>query len=510
MIARLLLAALAFATPALAADPNPAGVIVYFDAVSNQTLDPREPQNNSSFAQGPLMAIYDSLVTLNNAGDPIPGLAESWKYNADLTEITLNLRNNVTFHDGTPFNAAAVVRNFQRTAELGQRAGFAALETVSQIAGTETPDDHTVRLKLKTPNGQMPYLLGSQAGMMISPASLETDAFGSALKPVGAGPFKVRSFESNTKTTMDRYDGYWGGTAGRPATIEHQFVPDGRARLNAVRSGQANLALIDPRLIAEAKSAGFAVQVNEKNSTWDIYINVKRDNIGKLKLRQAFMHAMDRQAISDALGYGASKPTAQLFAQSSPMYDKALDEMYPYDPALATKLLREAGYPNGVDITWVLLNTTEYKQLAEAMQAMLGEVGIRIKFDVVDVSQYVTFRRPPTRGDIMMARWGGRPDPLQSFQEVTGTGGSVNPGDAAVPEIDTLIDKARRLDPADPARMAVLKQLARVTTEQVSHFGIMTRSNVYAYKPGCISGIPAYLPTGNDRINDVKIAVGCK
>jgi peptide/nickel transport system substrate-binding protein len=510
MMKRLLIAALAFASPALAAEPNPGGVVIYFDAVSNQTLDPREPQNNSSFAQGPLMAIYDSLIALNAAGDPTPGLAESWKYNADLTEITLTLRKNVTFHDGTPFNAAAVVRNFQRTTELGQRAGFAALETVSQIAGMETPDNHTVRLKLKTPNGQMPYLLGSQGGMMISPASLETETFGSVLKPVGAGPFKVRSFESNVKTIMDRYDGYWGGTAGRPATIEHQFVPDGRARLNAVRSGQANLALIDPRLIAEAKAAGFEVRVNEKNSTWDIYINVKRDNIGRLKLRQAFMHALDRQAISDALGYGASKPTAQLFAQSSPMYDKALDEMYPYDPVKAQKLLAEAGYPKGVDVTWVLLNTTEYKQLAEAIQAMLGEVGIRIKFDVVDISQYVTFRRPPTRGDIMMARWGGRPDPLQSFQEVTGTGGSVNAGDAAVPEIDALIDKARRLDPADPARMAVLRQLARLTTEQVSHFGIMTRSNVYAYRPGCIGGIPAYLPTGNDRINDVTIAVGCK
>ncbi len=495
---------------AQAAEPNPAGSVIYFDAVSNQTLDPREPQNNSSFAQGPIMAIFDALVALNNIGEPTPGLAESWKYNADLTEITLNLRRGVTFQDGTPFNAAAVVRNFQRTTELGMRAGYAALETVSQIAAMETPDDHTVRLKLKTPNGQMPYLLGSQGGMMISPASLEGDGFGSSLKPVGAGPFKVRSFDSNVKTVMDRYDGYWGGTKGRPASIEHQFVPDGKARLNAVRSGQANLALIDPRLIAEAKAAGFAVQVNEKNSTWDIYINAKRDNIGKLKLRQAFMHAMDRQAVSDALGYGASKPTAQLFAQSSPMYDKALEEIYPFNQAKAKQLLAEAGYPNGVDVTWVLLNTTEYKQIAEAMQAMLGEVGIRIKFDVVDVSQYVTFRRPPTRGDIMMARWGGRPDPLQSFQEVTGTGGSVNAGDAVTPEIDALIDKARRLDPADPARMVVLKQLARLTTEQVSHFGIMTRSNVYAYKPGCISGIPAYLPTGNDRINDVQIAVGCK
>ena len=309
---------------------------------------------------------------------------------------------------------------------------------------------------------------------------------------------------------MDRYDGYWGGATGRPATIEHHFVADGRARLNAVRSGQANLALIDPRQIIEARAAGFTVQINEKNSTWDFYLNVKRDNIGKLKVRQAFMHAMDRQAVADALGFGASKPTSQLFASSSPMYDKALDEIYPFDQAQARKLLAEAGYPNGVDVTWVLLNTTEYKLIAEALQSMLAEVGIRIKFDVVDPSQFVTFRRPPTRGDIMMARWGGRPDPLQAFQEVTGTGGSVNAGDAAVPEIDELIDKARKLDPANPERMTVLRQLARLTTEQVSHFGLMTRSNVYAYKPGCVSGIPPYMPTGNDRINDVRLAANCK
>jgi hypothetical protein len=110
----------------------------------------------------------------------------------------------------------------------------------------------------------------------------------------------------------------------------------------------------------------------------------------------------------------------------------------------------------------------------------------------------------------MMARWGGRPDPLQAFQEVAGTGGSVNAGDAASPEIDALIDKARRLDPANPGRTAVLKQLARLTTELATHFGIMTRSNVYAYKAGCIGGILPYLPTGNDRINDVRVGDKCK
>jgi hypothetical protein len=131
-------------------------------------------------------------------------------------------------------------------------------------------------------------------------------------------------------------------------------------------------------------------------------------------------------------------------------------------------------------------------------------------FVVVDTSLFVPFRRPPTRGEILLARWGGRPDPLQAFQIVTATGGSVNAGDAAVPEIDELVAQARKLNPADPKRMEVLHKLNRLTTEVVSHFGLMTRSNVYAYKPGCIGGIPAYLPTGNDRINDVKVAAGCK
>ncbi len=505
-------AVLATAGTVFAADPpaNTKATLIYYDAVSNQTLDPQEPQNNSSFAQGPLMAVFDSLFYLDPKGKPTPGLAQSWAYNADLTEMTLKLRPNVTFHDGTKFNAAAVARNFERTTTLGTRAGAASAETVKQFTKVEVLDDLTIRLTFKEPNGQMPYMLGGQAGMMISPAALEGDAFGPALKPIGTGPFKVRSFESTVRTVMDRYDGYWGGIAGRPAAIEHSFVSDGRARLNALRSGQANLALIDPRQIAEAKGAGFAVQANEKDSTWDFYVNTKRETTGNLKVRQAFMHAIDRQAVSDALGFGVSKPTVQLFSANSPAYLPELEKRYPFDQAKARALLKEAGYPNGVDINWLLLNTTEYKQLGEALQAMLAEVGIRIKFDVVDIAQFTQFRRPPTRGDIMMARWGGRSDPLQSFWEVAGTGGSVAAGGAAVPEIDELIAKARRMDPADPARMAVVHDLARLTTEQASHFGIMSRSNVFAYKPGCISGLPPYLPTGNDRINDVQIAEKCK
>ncbi len=502
--------ALLAALPLRAAEPefNTNATLIYFDAIGNQTMDPQEPQNNSSFAQGPLMSVYDSLIQLDAAGNPQPGLAQSWQYNKDLTVFTMKLRPNVVFHDGTPFNAAVVLRNFERSASIGSKAGAATIETMNHIAAVEAEGDDTVHLKLKSSNGQMPYLLGFQAGMMISPAGFGDNAFGAAVKPIGTGPFRVRSFESNLKTAMVRNDGYWGGIAGRPAAYEHHFVPDSRARLNAVRSGQANLALIEGRQIGEAKAAGFTVQVNEKNSTWEIQLNFSRENVGKLKVRQAMMHAIDRQALSDALGFGSSSPTLQFFVSSSPAYVKEYDSLYPFDQAKAKQLLTEAGYPKGVDITWLLLNTNEYKQIGEAVQSMWAEVGIRIKFDIIDVSQFYTFRRPPQRGDILMVRWGGRPDPLQTFQETSGS--TAVPWGAAVPEIDTLIAQARGMDPADPARLGVLHKLGRVTTENASHISLMTRSAVYAYKPGCIINLPPYLPTGNDRTNDTKIGAKCK
>lgn len=158
----------------------------------------------------------------------------------------------------------------------------------------------------------------------------------------------------------------------------------------------------------------------------------------------------------------------------------------------------------------MILNTSEYKLLSQAIQAMAAESGIRLTFDIVDVSQYTLFHKPPGRGDMFMGRWGGRGDPLQTFQEVGGTGGSVNAGGAVAPEIDQLLRDARLLDAGDPKRVTILRRVARVMTEQVSHIPVMTRSNVYAFRSSCILNLPAYLPTGSDRINDTKLAAHCK
>src|SRR4051794_38239342 len=150
------LLAAAIVTPSRAQEPalTTNAVIVYYDSSGNMTLDPAEPQNGSSYSHETLLAIYDTLIRFDQDGNLTPGLAESWKMNEDLTELTLNLRRGVTFHDGTVFNAEAVKRNFERNASLGGRAGNAVLDTAKLISAIMLPDDHTVKLTLRQPTGQ--------------------------------------------------------------------------------------------------------------------------------------------------------------------------------------------------------------------------------------------------------------------------------------------------------------------------------------------------------------------
>jgi hypothetical protein len=129
---------------------------------------------------------------------------------------------------------------------------------------------------------------------------------------------------------------------------------------------------------------------------------------------------------------------------------------------------------------------------------------------VIDVSQYNQFSRPVPRGDIMIGRNGGRGDAVEGMQAIVGTGGGVNPGGAATPLIDQLLDQAKRLQASDPKRLEVMRTLMREISEQVANFPIVTRANVYAYRPGCVLNLLPYMPAGDERLNDVRIGAKCK
>ncbi len=157
-----------------------------------------------------------------------------------------------------------------------------------------------------------------------------------------------------------------------------------------------------------------------------------------------------------------------------------------------------------------MLNTTEYRAISEAVQSMLDEVGVKVKFDTIDASLFPLFRRPPGRGDIMPGRFGGRTDLAQSIFEFAGTGGSVNPVGVAAPEIDKMLDELRRIPPINPERPDLVRRLNASPVENVSTFTLMTRDNVYAFRPGYIGNLPPFPAGGDDRFNDVTIAAGCR
>ncbi|MBB4934962.1 peptide/nickel transport system substrate-binding protein [Lipingzhangella halophila] len=497
------------ASTAAGGEHDTEGTVIFYDTSGHATLDPATAANDRNMTNGLMPALYDNLVEFDDDGKPVPGLATDWHYNDDLTEFTLEIREGVRFHDGETLDAEAVAANFERSISLLDQASTTLHGAFDFVTEVEVVDDHTVTMHLDQPNGQIEYWLGKVAGMMISPRAIEESGDGLELDAVGTGPYKLSSFVPNNRARLDRFDDYWDGAEGRPAHLEHHRVSEGQSRLNAVRSGQADLSLIAPRQIPEAENAGLEVLVNEKNSIWTIYLNINRESLSKLKVRRAIMHAIDREGLAEAISYGSGKPATQLVTELSPIYDEELAERYPYDPERARELLAEAGYADGLEISFLLLNTSEYLQLGEALQAMLGEAGIDVQLDVIDLSQNLMFRPPHERGDIMMVRRGAGADALEAYQEVVSSYGTGTQGAPVTPRIDELVEEGRLINADDPDRQELLEDLNEEVVEQAATFPVITRSNVYAYQPGCITGIEPNAGYVTDKLDTVKIAGGC-
>ena len=196
---------------------------------------------------------------------------------------------------------------------------------------------------------------------------------------------------------MVRFDQYWGGIKDRPAGFDHHYVPDGRARLNALRSGQANIALIDPRQIPEAKGAGLQVQINEKNGVWDIYINLSRAGLSDLRVRKALMHAIDREALADALSFGASQADVAVLLERVAGLRPGTRQDLSVRPEEGEGTAGR-GRPSRTASTSTSCCSTPPN--TAACRGAAGDArrksGIKLKFDTVDASQFPSV--PPPAG----------------------------------------------------------------------------------------------------------------
>lgn len=398
----------------------------------------------------------DTLVRQGADGGLLPGLAESWEVAAD--RVVLAVRPGVTFHDGTPLDAAAVVANLERV-----RTDAQAADTFRTVTSITASDERTVELVLSAP---APLLLGrltTNPGMMISPAVFggpEVDT-----RPVGAGGWVYQPAESvvGQRYVFTRFPEFWDTAPVRAERLELLELTDPGARLNAALSGQVQLTAFDNAQAVQAGAAGLELVGRRAQR----YVVAVADRAGTLvpalarpEARRALGWALDRPALVQGVLGGLGAPETTFVLEGQTGYDPAASEVYGYDPARARELLAAAGYPGG--FSFEIPSIPPFQRVIEALVAQWREVGIEATIVPLDGSQY----GPATAGGryaAYLAPFFGV-EPQEAVERFVGPTAAQNPFRVDDGELaGTLAELQATLDPA--ARDELSARLVRQTLE---------------------------------------------
>jgi peptide/nickel transport system substrate-binding protein len=409
----------------------------------------------------PYQAAYDTLLLREPDGTLAPMLATEWTYDDTNTQLTLELRTDVTFSDGEAFDAEAVVANFEHfKAENGRQAAqLASLESATAV------DADTVEITLSEPDPAFTYFLSQAAGLMGSPAALDGDAIGAA--PVGSGPYVMdtASTVAGSQYVFTAREDYWNPDLQKFAGITFKFLVDNAARANALVSGQINAALIDARSTAQVDGAGNLTRIAYPTD-WVGLLLLDRDGalvpeLADVRVRQAINHALDREALLQALQLGYGTPTAQPFGPESGAFDEELEDAYPYDPERARELLAEAGYADGFTMTAPSVGA--FETFFATIGQQLSEVGITLQAVPVPdqdlVSEIASGKFPSAffflfQGEAWVA-----------INQIVSTDALYNSLDSTTPELQTLIDAVQAATTEEELQAAAV-EVNRYVVEQ--------------------------------------------
>jgi len=325
-----------------------------------------------------IYALHDALVKPMPGNPMAPSLAESWTMSKDGLVYEFVLRQGIKFHNGDPVTADDVKFSFERY------RGAASKMLKDRMAAVETPDPQRVRFRLKEPWPDFMTYYGSLttgAGWIVPKRYLEKvgdEGFKKA--PIGAGPYRFVSFNPGVELTLEAYDQYWR----KPPTVKRlvlKVASDEATRLAMLKRGEADVVyLLQGELAEEVKrTPGLTLKPTPIVSThWLLFADQweTKSPWADRRVRLAANHAMDRQAVNEALTLGFSRIIWSIIPQSFDYFWQP--PAYAYDPARAKRLLAEAGYPNGFDAgdLWCDTPTTT---MAEAFASYLQAAGIRVK-----------------------------------------------------------------------------------------------------------------------------------
>jgi peptide/nickel transport system substrate-binding protein len=385
--------------------------------------------------------LFDTLTRLDENAKAVPSLALSWSSTPDFKAWTFKLRPGVKFHDGSPFNAAAVAYNFSRQLDPNNHCRCAIY--ISNIAKVEAVDELTVVFQLKNPSPNFPPLIAPATvnPVIHSPTAIQGMKEGYNRHPVGTGPFRLKSWQSGDRIVLERNPDYWDKDRPYLDEITIRPLPDNIARFASLQSGETDIIWTDrAEDIAKAKKTPSLVVHEYAGSGAQVYaFNTKRPPFDDVRVRQALRYALDLKTYSEVLWDGLWKPAKDPWGPGSFVQCKDSGAL-PYDPAKAKALLAAYGKP--VEFKMVVTATPRGRQVGQTFQEMWREVGVTVAIDQVDQTTLVTkaFRR-----DFDLTPWRiidlADPD-VQAYANFH-TGSPVNLSDYSNPEVDRLLEDAR-------------------------------------------------------------------
>jgi peptide/nickel transport system substrate-binding protein len=330
--------------------------------------------------------ILEGLTKIDVDGSVTPLLAESWEVSPDGKSYVFKLRKGIKFQDGEPFDSAAVKFSFERAKAEGStnKAKKAVFDNISSIA---TPDAHTVILVLNNADGTMPFRLGENTAVILSPKSAAT----TATKPVGTGPYTFDSWQKGQSVTLAKWSGYRNPGAIKINKVTFRFINDPAAQVAALLAGDIDGIPRFGALQSLKQFQGdkrFTVAFGDQAGKGILAINNKKPPLNDVRVRRAIMHAIDRKAFIDGVLEGLGKPIGSHFAPTDAGYVD-LTKVYPYNPEKAKALLKEAGVTTPLNLTLTLPPPQYARKGGEVVAAMLAKVGINAKIENVEWAQWL-------------------------------------------------------------------------------------------------------------------------
>ena len=468
---------------------------LYVDAA---TMDPH--LSGSKIDRQVMHNVYEPLVVLGEKLDVRPGLAESWQQ-PDPRTLVFTLRQGVKFHDGTDFNAEAAKLNVERMQNPDTKS--VRRGEIANVDTAEAVDTYTLRLNLKRPDAALLATLTDRAGMMISPAAVQK--FGPDLQrnPVGTGPFNFVEWVKDDHLSLERFDDYWDTQAG-PYLDQVRYRPilEDSVKAQSLIAGEIDVIdYVVPREVAGLRgNASVSVVDVPSLASFAYQLNTRKAPFDKKPLRQALAYAVDTEAIVKDVWLGIGVPSNGPIAPSSWAYDATVPPVK-RDVARAKQLLAEGGMPNGYAFTLTTNTPPLNVQEAEAIKAMLREVGIHMEIKPVDDTTLLA-NGNAGQFDMIGYQWSGRPDPdgntYQFFK--TAQGPSLNWAGYTNQTVDELLDRAR--ETSDQAeRKKLYSELVKTIQDDAPWLFVIHPTELKAFSPNVQGYSP--VPDGMIRLKDV-------